>query len=249
MLQRHSALVTILLATSATSSGCASSDVEFATKYASDFRRDAATVSVFGVYKDGRMNADAWNEVAPRFAPALGGALCESLHGDVLALTDRSVAEAVDDDTRSDGVTDELLTLFTPAASSDAILVVTVAGRLPTTRPPAISSQGQPAPHANPRGLGQRGAAGGGGLSPVESGGPRVSHASHDALELSAALFSVRERRTVALVAMTYTGKSFDAAIAAFVAKLRAELPGMRCQPWNRDVHVDVDRVRATRPE
>jgi len=242
-----SILLTAILATCA---GCAPT-TEFATKYASDFRRDGRTVSVFGVYKDGRMNAEAWSYAAPLFSTALGGGPCESLYGDVLLPNDRSVAEAVDDDARADGVTDALLDLLAPAATGEAVLVVTIAGRLPTTRAPNMSSPASAsAPSPNPRGLGQRGAGGvsGGGLSPVASGGPRVSYGSQDALEVSAALFSVREHRTVARVVMTYTGKNADEAMASFIVKLRAELPGMKCQPWNREVHVDADRVRATRP-
>ena len=245
MLLRHSALLGALIATSV---GCAA-DAQFATKYAPTFRHDGKTVSVFGLYKDGRMNAEAWTDFAPRFSEALGGAQCESLHGDVLLPNDRPVAEAVDDDTRADGVTDGLLDLFAPAAPGEAILVVTIAGRLPTANAANANASAQTGqPRANPRGPGARGAgAAGGGLSPVESGGPHMYALAQDALEISAALFSVREHHTVAVVAMTYTGKSLDAAMAAFIAKLRAELPGMRCQPWNRDVHVEADRVRAAR--
>jgi hypothetical protein len=228
--------------------GCGFNDATYATSYAPGLRREGQTVSVFGVYKDGRMSAEEWSELGPRFSTALGGALCESLHGDVLLANDRAAADAVDDNARADGVTDPLLDLFAPAAPADAILVFTVAGRLPTTRPPTIVDQPGLSSPRNPRGMGARGAGtAGGGISRVESGGRTTSSGSLDALDMSARLYSVREHHTVAVVALTYTGKSLDEAIAGFIVKLRAELPGMTCKAWNRDVRVDADRVRAAR--
>ncbi len=236
----------VLLAAMTLCSGC--KDAAFATKYEPGFRREGRTVAVFGVYKDGRMNGEAWSDIGPRISAALGGAPCESLHGGVLVALDPAVADAVDDKARADGVTDGLLDLFAPAAPADAILVVSLAGRLPTTSGPAVSSPPPQMAARNPRALGARGAGGaGGGISPVESGGPGL-YALPDALEISARLFSVREHRTVAIVAMTYSGKKADEAIASFIAKLRTELPGMTCQPWNHEVHVEADRVREARP-
>ena len=229
-----------------TCTGC--KDASFATQYGPGFQRAGRTVSVFGVYKDGRMNGEAWSDVGPRFSAALGGARCDSLHESVLVAGDPAVVDAVDDQTRADGLTDGLLDLFAPGAQGDAILVVSMAGRLPTTHGVASSAQTQ-ASAPNRKGLGARGAGTqGGGLSPVETGGPMTPYPVQDGLEVSARLFSVREHRTVAVVAMTYTGKNADEAIASFIERLRNELPGMRCQPWNPEVHVDAARVREVRP-
>ncbi len=183
-----------------TCTGC--KDAAFATKYGPGFQRDGRTVSVFGVYKDGRMNGETWADLAPRFSAALGGAACESLHGGVLVAGDPTLADAVDDKARADGVTDGLLDLFAPAAPGDAILVVSMAGRLATMRGLGVSTAPPQASAPNQRGLGARGVgSAGGGISPVESGGPGL-FASSEALEISARLFSVREHRTVAIVAM-----------------------------------------------
>jgi hypothetical protein len=207
---------------------CGSSDVDFVTKVAKDFRRDGATVSVFGVYKDGRMSADAWKDLAP--ALSLASNACEPAFGDELVATDRVLADAIDDEARSDGVTEELLDAFATAASGDVILLVTVAGQ-----PPKDTTKHVAAP-ARPMGGRRRGM----GPAPV-----RIRTTNHDALEMSASLYSIRAKKTVAVVAMTYTGKNADEGLAAFAEKLRAELPALRCAAWKHDVKIDVDRIRA----
>ena len=238
------ALALVFVGAVAMGTGC--KDASFATKYGPGFQRDGRTVSVFGVFKDGRIDGDAWSDVGPRFSAALGGAPCDSLHESAVVGGDRTVADAVDDQARADGVTDGLLDLFAPAAPGDAILVLSMAGRLSTMRGTGVS-YASPQRSRNPRGMGARGAGAGGAFSPVESGDPGL-YASRDSLEISARLFSVREHRTVAVVAMTYTGKSVDEAIGSFLARLRTELPGMTCKAWNREVRVDADRVREARP-
>ena len=229
----------------AMTAGCAGGDAEFATKYAPNMRRDGMTVSVFGVYKDGRMSAEAWTELAPRFASALGGAACESLQADPLVVSDRPLASALDDVTRADGVNDELLDVFAPAASGDALLLVTISGHPPSARPANRAADGTPAPYVS-QGKQGRGVVNQGRNQPASpnfTGGP-----STDVYSVSAALFSVKEHHIIALVAMSYTGKSIDAAMVSFVARLRVELPNLRCQGWKPDAKIDAERVRLARP-
>jgi len=241
------ALGFIVAVSIASSVGCAKGGAEFATKYAPNIRRDGMSVSVFGVYKDGRMSAEAWTDVAPSFASALGGASCGSLQSEPIVVNDRDVATALDDTTRADGVSDELLDVFAPAAAGDTIMLVTIAGHPPTNGPTIVASEPRQTPYVSP-GRNNRGipANGYGKTEPI-SGGPRRPPDTHDVFEVSAALFSVRDHHTIALVTMNYDGKSVDEAMAAFTAKLRAELPGMRCEGWKPDVHVDADRVRTAR--
>lgn len=236
----------IAVALVATSLGCGvSGGPEFATKYAPNVRREGLSVSVFGVYKDGRMNAEAWADLAPRFASALGSASCGALHTDALLAADHDVATALDDTTRSDGVSEELLEVFAPAAAGETIMVVTIAGRPPG--PTILVSEPRQQPYVSP-GRNNRAVPGSGmGRTEPVSGGPSRHHDSHDVFEVSATLFSVHEHHNVALVTMSYTGKSADEAIAAFSAKLRTELPGMRCEGWKPDVKVDAERVRTAR--
>jgi hypothetical protein len=66
-----------------------------------------------------------------------------------------------------------------------------------------------------------------------------------NAVDISASLYSVRERRSVALVALRYSGASLDDALTKFGAKLGHTLPQMQCVGWNWDVHIDPDRIRS----
>jgi hypothetical protein len=234
----------LALALAVGAAGCGAPGADFATKYAPDLRRDGMTVSVFGVYKDGRMNAESWADVSPRFAAALGGRPCDSLQTDALIVNDRDVSVALDDATRSDGVSDELLDVFAPAASGDAIMLVTIAGHPPNAMPMIQSPGAQPGSFSQPGKAGR--SINSTRADPSISAGP-ATHQSYDVFEVSATLFSVKDHHTVALVAMSYTGKSVDEAMASFVAKLKTELPGMQCKGWKADAKVDADRLRAVR--
>ncbi len=55
---------------------CDEGDVHFTTNFASDFTPGRHTVSVLGVYKDGRMSSSGWETLSPHVAPALGASHC-----------------------------------------------------------------------------------------------------------------------------------------------------------------------------
>jgi len=61
---------------------------------------------------------------------------------------------------------------------------------------------------------------------------------------MSAAFYSVGQRRPVALVAMQYDGASYDDAVAKFAQKLAVAMPGMTCVGWNWDVPIDPQHLR-----
>jgi hypothetical protein len=207
------------------------------------------SVSVFGVYKDGLMSADAWSELAPRLRSALAGAgdpSCAPFYGDALVRGDRALVSAIDDEARSEGPTDALLDLFAPAATGDAILLVSVAGHPPRKKAKATTADVSP-PVSGGGGL-HRSRGVNAGADPNAMSGSQASRGheavDHDAYEVSVSLFSVRDHRPVAIVAMTYTGASVDEALAAFVEKVRTELPAMRCAGWKPDVHVAPESVQ-----
>jgi hypothetical protein len=231
-----------------TSAGCASPSAEFATKYAPSVRREGLTVSVFGVYKDGRMSTDSWADLKPSFATVMGGTPCDSLLTEPLVMEDRDVGTALDDTTRAEGVSDQLLDVFAPAASGDAIMLVTVAGRPPGDSPRTSSLSGTQPASFTQAGKARRSIAGNGRTDLSGVNDPMMPRTSREAFEVAVTLYSIRDHQTVALVAMTYTGKSVDEAMAAMIAKLRAELPGMRCVGWKPDVRVEAERVRTPRP-
>jgi hypothetical protein len=223
--------------------GCGSSDVDFSAKYAPDLRREGTAVSVLGVYRDGRMDAESWNDLGPRFAPALGAASCSVAFDEALLANDRPLADAVTDRAMQDGPTDELLDVFAPAAESDTILLLTVAGHPPSPMPTAKQQAQGSSPPPSAIGGGRRGM--GRAAYPQGRSAPRPSK---DAFEVAASLYSVREHKTVGILAMTYTGTSTDAALASFVERLRSELPHMQCRGWKHDVKIDAERVRNLAP-
>jgi hypothetical protein len=213
--------------------GCASED-QFAVHLAPGFAA-GAPVSVFGVFRDGRMTTKGWEDIAPKL-DVLGLEPCGAVYDLDLVSNDGALASAVDDYARNYGVTDALLGAFGPAAQADLVLVVVISGALPKHSP----SEGRvPPPSAGmtraPR------------TSLSARAAPRVDPG---ALEISASLFSVRKRETVGVVSMRYTGRSEDEAVTNLDAKLKAVFPGLSCAGWDLASHpVDAEAVRAMREE
>jgi hypothetical protein len=224
---------------------CSCSDATFATQYAPTFHRDAPGISVLGVYKDGRMSSDAWNDLAPRLASVFGGKSCDAFYRDQLLSNEPALASAIDDQAREDGVTDDLAGALAPAAVADTIAFVTVLG-LPAKAPSNKAVKSAPSgaaasPMRGGRG-GRHGYGGGGG------GGAAAEKLPPDAFEMALALYSIREHRTVGVIAMKYDGKNVDEGVSSFIAKVHAELPAATCLGWKDDVRIDPATIRALSP-
>jgi hypothetical protein len=226
------------------SSACSPDETQFAVKYAPEFSR-GTTVSVFGLYKDGRLNSEAWDEAGVKLSHALGSDGCPTAYGAKLELTNADLSGAVDDYTRANGVTDDLMDAFAPSAAGDTVLVFTVAGHVrqgghdggPSIDPQAASQT------PSSMGSGRRFGGGMAGTGINGSGMRMYTPTDRNAFEMSASLFSPKAHRSVAMVAMTYTGSSMDEAMAQFVEKLRTALPGSHCLGWNA-VALDAEKVR-----
>jgi hypothetical protein len=217
-------------------------DAHFHVKRAPDLR--PMTVSVLGVFKEGRLSPETWEDLGQKISPVFEKSLCPIGYDTRLATDKPELAEAIDDYTRANGVTDELLDQLAPAASGDAILVVTMAGR-PLKQKNDAPMQPVSAPTNGQTGM-MRGR-GGGGLPPPTS----MSRAAIDtnAFEMSATLFSLKDHRVVADVSMGYGGESADEAVAKFVAKLRSQLTGFPCVGWNMKVAIDEKKIRDLKAE
>jgi hypothetical protein len=220
---------------------CDEGDAHFTTKVASDFAPARRRVSVLGVYKDGRMSPEGWEALAPRLGTALGPTPCDVGYNQ-LTSANGALADAIDEYARANGPTDDLLAQLAPAAKGDLVLVLTFAGKLPHRasadagpRPQALA-----APSAGARG-GGRGMRGGG-----RTGGAPRSAAPVDpnALDISASLYSVAQARSVAMVAMQYSGTSVDEAMTQFGARVAQTIPGLLCAGWSWDTPIDPERVR-----
>jgi hypothetical protein len=212
--------------------GC-QSRTRFETKLASDFNPSGHTVSVLGVYKDGQMSSDAWGQFAPRVERALGGGPCEIGYGSGFARTNGVLTQAIDDYTRANGPTDDLLAQLTPAARGHLIMILIVDGHLPT---PVKSSL---VDDAHSQGTGAS-------LRPGTPGvrGQGRNAVDPDVLEVSASLYSVARHHSVALVRMQYSGGNIAEATASFAAQLSQSLPGAVCSGWSWSDQVDPERIR-----
>ncbi len=220
--------------------GCNSGDTRdahFTTKFASDFAPTRRTVSVLGVYEDGRMSSRGWLALGPRVVDALHAGGCDVGY-DAVASANGPLAAAIDDYARANGPTDDLLAQISPAAKGDLVLLLTLAGKVPHRGTEAGAPRAAPTQQpGGSRGRGMRGGARTRGMSNPESVDLNV-------LDLSASLYSVAQARSVALVAMQYSGASLDEAIAQFAAKLGQSVPGLQCVGWNWDAKIDPDRIR-----
>jgi hypothetical protein len=221
--------------------GCSDS-AQFTTRYASDFAHTPHTISVLGVYKDGRMNPDVWEQIGPGLCASFG-ATCGAAY-DALIASNPNLSGAIDDYARANGIGDELVDQLAPAATGDLIMVVTVAGHvigknqdLPDTS--AVSGGPPSTMGSKYRGTGMS--------TPGPTGALRRPKALADgaSFEMSASLFSVSQHKSVGLVAMAYSGASVDDAIQRLAAKLQSEIPGSKCAGWNWSVQLDEQHIRS----
>jgi hypothetical protein len=221
---------------------CSDPYARFNTRFASDFAPGAHSVSVFGIFRDGRMSSDTWDEVGPKLSAAFGSGTCDAAYRNDLVTANPPLSSAIDDYVRANGIGDELLDALAPAASGDLVVVFTVAGHVTSAGiDGGAASVLPPTPQAsmmrNPRYRGVQPMPGGGGV-------PRSFGGSAGTLEMSASLFSVTLHRSVALVEMKYYGESLDDALSQLAAKLRSSLPGSTCTPWNWSIKIDDHKVR-----
>ncbi len=228
---------------------CGSNETEYNVRFAPGFAPPRHAVSVFGVYKDGQMSAEAWDTLAPRLSSWLGTAACSAGYVDgATAKANAPLWSAVDDYTRSNGPTDDLLAELAPAAQGDLVMVITVAGKVPEKEKTSVQGEAAQPSMSGGGGGGMGGMGGGmGGMRGAPASGRRekmVPAGAKDALDLAALLYSSSAKKSVAEVSVEYTGHNLDEALAQFAAKLRESLPDASCAAWSWEGKVDPDRVR-----
>ena len=217
--------------------GCRGAEARFAQTFEPDFRHARHTVSVFGVFKDGQVSSEAWDALRPHLDPLLGGAQCAIACDARLAATDTPLFSAIDDYTRANGPSDDLLTELAPAAQGDLILVLVEDGKLPQAE--KVTSIVDSAPTRQPGPNPGHGS----GFSVFESHKHRTGE-ERDSLQLSASLYSVAQGRSVAVLDLRYSGTSVEKAADEFAAKLARALPDTTCGGWTWNATVDADRIR-----
>ena len=237
--------LTALLALGLASSACGDEDINFAVKYAPGFSNNGNAVSIFGIFKDGRMSPDTWEELGPRFSTAFRGAPCEIAISSELRRSNLALFTAVDDGAREEGITDPMLDRFAPAAAGSSILVITIAGHAPKAKPDAIHAAGAAATRSQMGGMGRGGAVGRQNrYQGPNDGNARKHRGNDDVYEISASLYSSAQHQSVAIVSMAYKGASEKEALDKFVAKLGASFPGASCMAWKPDALPTEDAIR-----
>jgi hypothetical protein len=219
----------------ASMSACA--DADLTVSYAKGYHRGQKAISFLGVFKDGRLNSEVWDGVDDTLAHALPGYPCQALYSAQLLSGDSDLSSAIDSYVRADGVSDDLLDKLAPMAKGDLIVVVTVAGRPPKTLDGGAST---PAPSTNPRGGGGRR-----GRSP--SGASPGVQTDRNVFELAATLYSIKDKTSVGLISMSYTGPSAEDAWTKFRDRFVAEMAGSSCRGWDleKDPKVDGAQIRS----
>jgi hypothetical protein len=201
-------------------------------------------VSVFGVFRDGQMSLDAWDSMSARLSPPLGGTECEAGFGPPLSAAHAELSAAVEDYARANGPTDDLLAQIAPAARGDLVVLFTVEGKVTDPKSAersAGASGGGGAGGGSPM---VRGPAGMGGRGARRRSGPRSTPTDSNALDVTATIYSVSQRKSVAAVDMTYTGLSMDDALTKFAVELAKTLPQAECRGWDWTANVDADGIR-----
>ena len=222
-------------------------DANLEANFASGFVPARRAVSVFGVFKDGQLSADAWEAIGPRLSPAFGARFCEPGYGSALRSSASSVASAIDDYARDNGMTDDLLAQLAPAAKGDLLVVVTFAGQLPVPPKSDLGGghDGSPVTTSSGGGRGAMGSAPhGGGRSGAHGPSRAPTPEDTNELDVSASFYSVAERRSVGIVAIAYKGTTVDDALSRLSARVQHELPAATCAGWDwTAAHLDPDKI------
>jgi hypothetical protein len=229
------------------------------------------SVSVFGIFRNGRMSPEAWEDFGKALSAPFSAGICQASYDVVFTNANPGLADAIDEYTKENGVSDELLEKFAPLAKGDTILLIALDGQLPKPASASAEKAAQSAQNPSPSGQGNSGGSGaglgggqgggpgggrgmgrgGGGMGRGGMGGRRsqsapAPHAKSDkgSWELTAYFYSVRLRQSTRQVNLTQQGQDIDGDLKLFAAKLGTEMPGVPCHGWESAAKVDADTIR-----
>jgi hypothetical protein len=221
----------------AAATGCLP-DASFQSKTAPDFPLNGMmSVSVFGVYKDGIMSADAWDTFGSRLSKPFGSEKCDVAYGPRHLTKDASVVSAIEEYARDNGVSDELLAEVAKGAKSDVVVVFTVAGRVKKeggdkSEKSSLFTRG-PTPQPIQRG----------GVRTPPPRGSRAARIAAAQFTMAASFYSTKQHRSVGYLSMRYAGTSEEEAFASFDDKLAGIMPHATCVAFE-DAEVDAEKIR-----
>ena len=208
------------------SAGCGD-NLRFQVERAPDYQQGSA-VSVFGVFKDGRMSVESWDDFGPKLVHKEG---CVAGYDARFIAANRALSSAIDDQVRSNGVSDALLAKLAPAATGDSILVLTISGKPPKSVEIKSSSRAVNSQRGKP------------------SMGSTETISDGNAFEVSASVYSIRQKQRVARLSMRYTGEDTNDALKKFGDQFASEFPMNACAGWNWQVAIDEKQIRDIKEE
>ncbi len=202
---------------------CAYEGAEFTIDRSAELLSAHNTISVFGVYRDGRMDPEYWRDLGPRLAGLFGPRTCELLVDERLHAEEPDLFTKIDEDTKQNGVSSELLGQVAARATGASIIAIQLSGHPPTHQRASSTASGRSStgPSRGGRGGGRRG-------GPA----PREDPVDDNAFDVFVSLFSVQTHQIVLSFTMQYTGTTVDDAIKKFATRLGVELPGSSCVGW-----------------
>jgi hypothetical protein len=189
------------------------------------------TLSVFGVFKNGRMDPAAWDEWAPTIAAAVGSTSCPAAFDDHMEKSAPALFSELDESTQQDGITDELLDRAASSARGDALLVIETFGGT-THLGKRGSADAAPAPTpapSSPPPTGRHRGRGGMRGAPAQTT-PR--ELPRDSFDVSVGVYSIRAHEVMASVRLHTDGAASPDALHELAEKLHDTLHGARCTGW-----------------
>ncbi len=209
---------------------CGEAGVYYDIKYSPGFSSGPTTVSVLGVYQDGRMSNELRDEALARLAPVLGKPTCAIAWGEELRAAEPDFFDEVDRSTQSDGITEETLDRFSRWAEGDAILVLSLSFRR------GGHSAAPPNPEAGGsgfnRGTGPMPGSRGRSAAAPPAGAGRPAMYPGQQIRIAGILFSAKSHAPMGRIILNYLGTNIDDALRRFAKKLGEELPGSVCKGW-----------------
>ena len=225
------------LALALTTTACGEAGVYWDVKFSPGYAPGPTTVSVLGVYQDGRMSNELRDEVLRGLAPELGQPTCEIAWDDRLRAAEPDLYEEVDRTTQSDGITEDVLDKFTEWSEGDAILVVSLNirranqdqrgnGSIGTMTQGGLGGSsfnrpGGPMP-------GSRGRTG----APLPPGAVRPNTWQGQQIRVSGILFSAKTHAPMGRIILNYLGTNIEDALRRFSKKFGEEMRGSVCKGW-----------------
>lgn len=222
------------LALAVATCSCGEAGVFYDVKYSPGFAAGPTSVSLLGVYQDGRMSNELRDEVVLKLAPVLGKNTCAVAWGETLRAAEPDFFEEVDRSTQADGVTEETLDRFSGWAEGDAILVVSVnvyRGGAAGAPPTGSTTSGMGGSNFN-QGTGPLPGSRGRAAPPPPPGAIRPGTWQGQQIRIAAILFSAKTHAPMGRIILNYLGTNIDDALRRFARKIGEELPGSVCKGW-----------------